>query len=283
VNKIHFALIFTLFTILIASILETQDAFAFTIKYVELVDRDWEDPNNWEPARVPNQDDDILIDAAIAGGGALIVDINSEVTIGPSGSITTDNGARLRVDNQAALLTIQGNYIMSNSLDDLFAREGKIVNDCTGTITLGQGQILAQNVRTGATFTNHGTIEGDLLGGAERSDFNIVIFNGGLFQNSGTFPSPILTLPGGTFDLIDSICFTDVDGDGFDPNVDDCNDDDAKINPDAEEIADGIDNNCNGLVDEDTKKSCEGIKKGNESGNGKRKGHVKAKENNNCT
>ena len=125
-NKIHFALIFTLFTILIANILGPQDAFAFTIKYVELVDRDWEDPNNWEPARVPNQDDDILIDAAISGGGALIVDINSEVTIGPSGSITTDNGARLRVDNQAALLTIQGEYIMSTDTDDLFAREGKL-------------------------------------------------------------------------------------------------------------------------------------------------------------
>ena len=49
------------------NILGTQNAFAETIKYVELVHRDWEKPNHWEPARVPNQDDDILIDAAISG------------------------------------------------------------------------------------------------------------------------------------------------------------------------------------------------------------------------
>jgi len=263
------------------NILGTQDAFADTIKYIGGDNTDWEDAVNWDLLRVPLQNDDIEI-IAVPDTGALRVDITSEVIIGPSGSITTGNGAQLRVNDQAALLTIQGNYIMSHFGDDLFAREGKIVNDCTGTITLGAGQILALNSGTGATFTNHGTIMGDLLGGAERSDFNIVIFNGGLFQNSGTFPSPILTLPGGTFDLIDSICFTDADKDGFNSNVD-CDDNNPEINPRAEEIADGIDNNCNGLVDEDTKKSCEGIKKGNESGNGKRKGHVKAKENNNCT
>jgi len=268
------------------NILGTQDAFAFSIEYVGVDNRDWEDPNNWKPARVPNQVDDILIDAAISGGGALRVDINSEVTIGPSGSITTDNGAQLRVNDQAALLRIQGNYFMSHSGDDLFAREGKIVNECTGTITLGLGQILAQGFGTGGTFTNHGTIEGDLPGGtSDPRDFNIVIQVQdvkGIFENSGILLASILN-NGGIFEIIPSICNTDADGDGFDPNVDDCNDDDPKINPDAKEIADGIDNNCNGLVDEDTKKSCEGIKKGNESGNGKRKGHVKAKENNNCT
>ena len=41
----------------------------------------------------------------------------------------------------------------------------------------------------------------------------------------------------------------DVDNDGFEA-PEDCNDEDALIHPDAGEICDGIDNNCNGDVDE---------------------------------
>ena len=59
--------------------------------------------------------------------------------------------------------------------------------------------------------------------------------------------------------------YTDADGDGFGDinspveaceqqanqveNMDDCNDDDASINPDAEEVCDSIDNDCDGNVD----------------------------------
>ena len=42
---------------------------------------------------------------------------------------------------------------------------------------------------------------------------------------------------------------TDNDGDGFGP-AEDCNDDDAAINPAADELCDGLDNNCNGDTDE---------------------------------
>lgn len=47
--------------------------------------------------------------------------------------------------------------------------------------------------------------------------------------------------------------YIDSDGDGYSVEEGDCNDDDATVNPGAEEICgDGIDNNCNGEVDENS-------------------------------
>ena len=42
----------------------------------------------------------------------------------------------------------------------------------------------------------------------------------------------------------------DLDGDGYD-NTEDCDDDDPLISPNSEEICDGLDNNCDGQIDED--------------------------------
>ena len=39
--------------------------------------------------------------------------------------------------------------------------------------------------------------------------------------------------------------------DGYVAQPGDCNDDDATIFPNAEEVCDGVDNNCNGVSDED--------------------------------
>ena len=49
--------------------------------------------------------------------------------------------------------------------------------------------------------------------------------------------------------LAGAVNFTDADSDGFTSDVD-CNDFDAAVNPAAAELCNGIDDNCNGIVDE---------------------------------
>ena len=51
--------------------------------------------------------------------------------------------------------------------------------------------------------------------------------------------------------LGDDDAYRDSDGDGFYASEGDCNESDPYTSPDSPEICDGVDNNCDGMVDED--------------------------------
>ncbi len=67
-------------------------------------------------------------------------------------------------------------------------------------------------------------------------------YNPGIIENDCTDPTD--------YNCDGSVGFADADSDGF-AACEECDDTDAAVNPDAEEICDTIDNDCNGLVDID--------------------------------
>jgi len=191
-------------TILLTGIIGTQYAFAETKTFLGTTSPSaWETESNWNPPGIPKKNDDVVINS-------VTVDISSDVLIGPAGSVTTSSNGDIRVVKQGSL-TIQGTYTMDGLKDDLFAREGTIINDATGSINLGLAQIIVQGTGTGGIFINHGTIIGSLTGtppvgeGPSNNDFNIVIQSGGLFQNSGTCTSTTKVLTGGTIEGISCV------------------------------------------------------------------------------
>ncbi len=74
---------------------------------------------------------------------------------------------------------------------------------------------------------------------------------GGIHPPADDIPGRFIGMEIGVeaFNYAESYFFKDEDGDGF-YNYVDCDDNNAAVNPDAVEVCDGIDNNCDGSVDE---------------------------------
>jgi len=161
-----------IFAVLITSIIGTQDAFAVTKTYTGPQDGDWFVPGSWSPFGVPAPNDDVLIP------GPTEPDINSDVLVGPGGSLTLSGGASQDLDINAGTLTNRGGTVIAENDEDIDVNDGAtFFNDCGGTVLIGPGNAQFR-ANSGGTIINLGSI-------TSIGDGTMDLNSGSLFQDGG--------------------------------------------------------------------------------------------------
>jgi len=134
------------------------------------------------------------------------------------------------------------------SLVDAPSGRGGHTADWTGSVMVVWGGYNGSYLDTGGrydsltdTWTPTSTV-----GAPSARDDHTAIWTGSLMAVWGGYNRSILNT-GGRYALGHS---SDDDGDAFTECGGDCNDDQAAVFPGADELCDGLDNDCNGLVDE---------------------------------
>ncbi len=139
----------------------------------------------------------------------------------------------------SATLTLENNTITSTVEVSLMGTG--VMPDIVLTPTSHDYGTVALNTTVGQTFTltNNGSVD------AEFENLTITGVDASFFDYQNDYFLSDVIIPAGGSITID-MTLADNDGDGFTEDVD-CNDNDASINPDAEDIpGDGIDQDCDG-------------------------------------
>jgi len=215
--------------------------------------------------------------------GGLLDILNADLTMAAGATFSGVNDSRyvrtsssgqllLTLDNNSQLIPVGNSLynpltaINAGSADvygirvmDMLLEEANMGNAFTADgvgVSWKISEMAAGGSDLSLTFQWNGSQE---LTGFDRTDMAAMRFNGA-FWNLQDMPGmasggdPYQFMAGsitetGIFGLFDA-ALPDLDGDGF-GSASDCDDDNPDVNPDATEICNGIDDNCNTLVDID--------------------------------
>jgi ASPIC and UnbV/FG-GAP-like repeat/Putative metal-binding motif/PKD domain len=167
--------------------------------------------------------------------------------------ISSDTG-QVSLTTPTTLLLVQGSPVSAQINIELFEKTSllkfdyQFLSGSAGILSVYFDEIKIVQIDQNSVQSEPSTTKSIFVGNADAGLHKLVLrldsFEGeksSVEVSSLKFGSVVVTL---TPEAIDD------DQDGFTENQGDCNDIDSAINPNATELCDGIDNNCNGQIDE---------------------------------